>query len=112
MGGSYYYGKLPQKSSALSCFGLEDTIRSLLWKTCENGHLRVWGSKCVVHIDKDKAPKRSKLDDKGRYGMFVGYSMEKKGYRVLVGKLEDGKIVTSHNGRFYEKDYSDDVSFY
>jgi len=41
-------------------------------------HLCVWGSKCVVHIPKDMPPKRSKLQVSGRYGMFVGYSDEKR----------------------------------
>jgi hypothetical protein len=37
--------------------------------------------------------------------MFVGYSDEKRGYRVLVGKPEDGKIVTSWHVKFFEKDH-------
>ena len=56
-------------------------------------HLRVWGSTCLAHIPAERG--RSKIENRGEYGMFVGYSDEKKGYHVLIGKLEDGNIVTS-----------------
>lgn len=58
----------------------------------------------MAHIPAERG--RSKIENRGEYGIFVGYSDEKKGYRVLIGKPEDGNIVTSWHVRFYEKGYS------
>ena len=44
-------------------------------------HLNVFGSKCVIHIPKNK---RRKLDQSGEEGILVGYSESQKAYRVLL----------------------------
>lgn len=46
------------------------------------GYLRVFGSKVVAHVPKEK---RRKLDNPGREGVLVGYGENQKGYRVFYG---------------------------
>jgi len=43
--------------------------------------LRVFGSKAFVHIPKEK---RNKLDPRSETGIMVGYSANKKAYRILI----------------------------
>ena len=43
------------------------------------GHLRVFGCTAYSHIPKHE---RLKLDDKARKCIFLGYSMNRKGYRL------------------------------
>src|SRR5436305_9726262 len=45
----------------------------------------------------------------GNMEFLLDTRMKKRGYRVLVGNPEDGKIVTSWHVRFFEKDGSDTV---
>ena len=62
----------------------------------------------MVHIPEETG--HSKIEDsRGEYRIFVGYSDEKRGYGVLIGNPEDGKIVTSQYVRFFEKDSPDTV---
>ena len=42
-------------------------------------HLRVFGSLCYSHVPKDE---RKKLDSKAQEAIFLGYSLETKGYRL------------------------------
>ena len=60
-----------------------------LWynKTPNISHLKLFGSEVYVHIPKEK---RRKWDQKGRKGIFVGYSEETKGYRICF----DGREVS------------------
>ena len=60
------------------------------------GHLRVFGSKAFVHIPREK---RNKLDFKSQPGYMVGYSINGKGYRIL---LEDNTVVDSRDVIFDE----------
>ena len=53
-------------------------------------NLCVFGSKGFAHIDRTK---RQKLDDKGFYCMFVGYSTMTKGYRVIDSRTNKLVIV-------------------
>lgn len=50
-------------------------------------NLKIFGSEVYAHIPKEK---RRKWDQKGRKGIFVGYSEETKGYRICF----DGKEVS------------------
>jgi len=52
-----------------------------LWfnKTPDINHLEIFGSEVYAHIPKEK---RRKWDQKGRKGIFVGYSEATKGYRI------------------------------
>lgn len=60
-----------------------------LWfsKTPNINHLKTFGSEVYAHIPKEK---RRKWDQKGRKGIFVGYSEETKGYRICF----DGREVS------------------
>ena len=100
---NYLRNRLPSR-----VLGWKTPYEVFFGKPAKIDHLRVWGSTCVMHIPEETG--RSKIgDDRGEYGIFVGYSDEKRGYRVLVGNPEDGKIVTSWHVRFFEKDGSDTV---
>lgn len=61
---------------------LSDVTPEEAWsnKKPDLSHLRVFGSKAMVHIPKAN---RKKLDLKSRELIFVGYSEETKGYRFL-----------------------------
>lgn len=61
-------------------------------------HLRVFGSKAMAHIPKEK---RKKLDEKSKKYVFVGYSEEVKGYRLAD---EDGNILLSRDVIFFENE--------
>ncbi|KAG7563872.1 Integrase catalytic core [Arabidopsis suecica] len=60
-------------------------------------HLKVFGSICYVHIPKEK---RSKLEEKAKRGIFIGYSSNSKGYRVLL--LDEEKVEISRDVAFEE----------
>jgi len=54
-------------------------------KTPDINHLKIVGTEVYAHIPKEK---RRKWDQKGRKGIFVGYSEETKGYRICFGGRE------------------------
>jgi hypothetical protein len=56
------------------------------------GHLRVFGTKCYVHIPKQK---RHNWEQKSRLVRLVGYMGEKDGYRIWIPK--ERKIVLSRD---------------
>jgi hypothetical protein len=58
--------------------------------------LRVWGCKCYVLIA--KADRRKDWEDKSMIGCLIGYSKDKKGYRVLIGSA----VITSVHVLFDE----------
>jgi len=60
-------------------------------------HMRVFGCRASVHIPKDK---RSKLDDKAKHCIFVGYAHEEFGYRLW--DPIDKKIIQSRDVFFLE----------
>ena len=60
-------------------------------------HFRVFGSIYYFHIQEQK---RGKLDTKAKKGIFIGYSSQSRGYRML--NLEDEKIVISRDVTFDE----------
>ena len=43
-------------------------------------HLKIFGSICYSRVP---SVKRSKLEPKGELGIFIGYSLQSKGYRVF-----------------------------
>lgn len=55
---------------------------------------------CVV-IYKDNSDKRTKLDDKGIRGLFVGVNEESKSYRIY--DLSKRRVVSSRDVVFYQK---------
>ena len=68
---------------------LDGNVSERVWirKDVSYKHLRVFGYKVYVHIPKDE---RSKLDDKAKEFIFLGYGYEKFRYRLwdpLVRKL-------------------------
>jgi transposase InsO family protein len=60
-------------------------------------HLRPFGCKVSVHID---ASKRRKLDPKAFEGTFLGYSLDRKGYRVWDSKRQE--VIDSRDVVFFE----------
>ncbi|GBM62788.1 Retrovirus-related Pol polyprotein from transposon TNT 1-94 [Araneus ventricosus] len=56
------------------------------------GYLRVFGTKCFVHVPKQR---KQKLDPKSVAGFFVGYCGEKDGYRVWL--KEHNNIILSRD---------------
>ncbi|KAI5317616.1 hypothetical protein L3X38_037323 [Prunus dulcis] len=61
-------------------------------------HLKIFGSLCYIHIPSSK---RHKLEETGEKGVFVGYGICEKGYRVL--NLRTQKIELSMSVIFDEK---------
>ena len=60
-------------------------------------HMRMFGSIIYIHVPDQK---KRKLDIKAKRGVFVGYSNQSKGYRVLI--LENEKIEVSRDVEFEE----------
>lgn len=60
-------------------------------------NLRIFGSK-VYYLDRN--PERSKLDQRGHEGVFLGYSDESKGYRIW--SKEKRKVIVSRDVKFFE----------
>ena len=59
-------------------------------------HIRVFGCKVFYYINKQK---RKKLDGKAKEGIFLGYDLQSKGYRIFTG----GKRITiSRTVKFLE----------
>ncbi|KAI5337864.1 hypothetical protein L3X38_017135 [Prunus dulcis] len=61
-------------------------------------HLRIFGSLCYINIPSQK---RHKLEETGMKGVFLGYGICEKGYRVF--NLETKKIELSRSIIFDEK---------
>ena len=61
-------------------------------------HFRVFGSIAYVHVP-DK--KRSKLDDKGKKLVFIGYDMNSKGYKLY--NPSNRKTIISRDVEFDEE---------
>ena len=70
--------------------------------------LRVWGCKCFAYVPKSI---RRKLDDKARVCVFLGYSLQTRGYILM--DLDDRRVFTAVSVRFDESSYpfKDDASF-
>ena len=62
-------------------YSLEGDILERVWigKFVSFEHLRVFGHKTFVHVPRDE---RSKLDNKTKRCIFLGYSNEEFGYRL------------------------------
>ncbi|KAG8472606.1 hypothetical protein CXB51_034394 [Gossypium anomalum] len=61
---------LEQKTPFEACFGFKSSL----------AHLRIFGCLCYSQVP---SVKRSKFDKRAQVGILVGYSLEKKGYRIL-----------------------------
>lgn len=60
-------------------------------------HLRIFGSKVMVHIPKEK---RSKLSSKSSEMIFVGYDSQRKGYRCY--DPDSNQVIASRDVKFFE----------
>lgn len=90
---AYLQNRLPTKAN-------EDVITPIeKWSGHKPtvGHLKIFGSLCFVHVPDEK---RRKLEDKAKRGIFIGYSSQSKGYRVLI--LENEKVEISRDVSFDE----------
>lgn len=70
-----------------------------LWygKRSTLGHLRVWGCMAFVHVN---AKVRTKLDDKAKACIFIGYDSTHMGYRFWDPKAK--KIIVRRDATFWE----------
>jgi hypothetical protein len=66
-------------------------------------HLRVFGSKCFVHVPQEK---RKKLDPVAEEGILIGYKANSKGYRIL--RKSDGGVQVSKDVKFLEAETVED----
>ncbi|PKI36228.1 hypothetical protein CRG98_043380, partial [Punica granatum] len=62
-------------------------------------NLRVFGCLCYSHVPQTK---RSKLDEKSEPGIFVGYSLQSKGYRVFQPQTD--RVIVSRDVVFLEEE--------
>ncbi|GKV44331.1 hypothetical protein SLEP1_g51524 [Rubroshorea leprosula] len=53
-------------------------------------HLKVFGSMCYMHVP---AAKRTKLDEKAKMGILVGYAAKSKGYRIYNLQSQKWKCI-------------------
>ena len=85
---------------------LDDDVPERVWtgKDVSYKHLRVFGCRAFVHIPKDE---RSKLDNKARECIFLGYAHEDFGYRLW--DLVSHKIIRSRDVTFLEDQIVDGV---
>ena len=76
-----------------------------LWKGRKPNldYMRVWG--CLAYY-RTPDPKRTKLGDRAIKGIFVGYAINSKAYRLL--DEESGVIVESRDVEFFENKFSID----
>lgn len=73
-------------------------------KEVSYNHLRVFGCKAYVHIPNDE---RSKLDSKTRQCIFVGYGLDKFGYRFY--DPVEKKLIRSRDVVFVENQTIEDI---
>ncbi|PKI36751.1 hypothetical protein CRG98_042853 [Punica granatum] len=62
-------------------------------------NLRVFGCLCYSHIP---LVKRSKMDEKSELGIFIGYCMQSKGYRIYQPQTD--RVVVSRDVVFMEEE--------
>ena len=68
------------------------------------GHLRTFGCIAYAHLE---AQKRDKLDSKAIKCLFIGYSDERKAYRLY--NIESGRVLESRDVIFDENTFLDDL---
>ena len=66
-------------------------------------YLHIWG--CPAHVLKGKS---DKLEAKTKVCIFLGYSMETKGY--LFYNHKDNKVFVNTNAKFLEDDYVNNIN--
>lgn len=94
---AYLQNRLPTKSTEKTPYELWNGHKPNL------SHLKVFGCKAYVYVHKQK---RRKFDEKATEGIFVGYDLRSKGYRICV----DGrKIIVSRTVKFLENMNCDNV---
>lgn len=83
---------------------LDGDVPNRVWtgKEVSYTHLRVFGCRAFVHIPKDE---RSKLDDKAKQCIFLGYGHEEFGYRLW--DPVNRKVVRSRDVVFLEDQMTD-----
>ncbi|KAG6492442.1 hypothetical protein ZIOFF_047405 [Zingiber officinale] len=62
-------------------------------------NLKVFGCVCYTHIP---SVRRDKLDQKAEVGIFIGYSMQSKAYRIY--QPQNGKVIMSRDVKFFEEE--------
>ena len=87
-------------------YPLEGDILERVWtgKFVSFEHLRMFGKRTFFHVPKDK---RSKLDNKTKHCIFLGYSNEEFGY--MLWDLGTKKIIRSKDVVFFEDQTIEDL---
>ena len=87
-------------------YPLEGDIPKRVWtgKFVSFNHLRVFGCRAFVHVPRDE---RSKLDNKTKQCIFLGYSNEELGYRLWDPTTK--KIIKSRDVVFFEDQTIEDL---
>ena len=85
---------------------LEGDIPKRVWtrKFVSFKHLRVFGYRAFVHVPRDK---RSKLDNKAKQIMFLGYSNEEFRYRLWDSATK--KFIRNKDVVFFEDQTIEDL---
>lgn len=87
---TYIQNRLPTKATDKTPYELWNNRKPNL------KHLRVFGCKVFYYINKQK---RKKLDSKAKEGVFLGYDLQRKGYRIYTGVK---RITISRTVKFLE----------
>lgn len=88
-----------------SCSSSINAVPDEIWykKPVDFSRFKVFGCRAMVHVPKEK---RKKLDKKAIECIFLGYSDETKGYRLMVKSTK--KILISRDVMFFENCVIDD----
>lgn len=88
------------------CVSLNFDVPNRVWsgKDVSYDHLRVFGCMAYVHVPKDE---RSKLDDKTKKCVFVGYGLDEFGYRFF--DPINRKLIRSRDVIFMEDHTIEDI---
>ncbi|KAI3759425.1 hypothetical protein L6452_07232 [Arctium lappa] len=93
MTAAYIINRLPSK-----VIGFKTPFEILFKQKPSYEHMKVFG--CLAYV-RNTETKGDKFELRGRPGVFVGYPLVKKGYRVY--DLSENKIITSRDVRFVEQ---------
>ena len=85
---------------------LDGEVPEKVWtgKNVRYDYLRIFGCRAFVHVPKDE---RTKLDDKTRQCIFLGFGDEQFGYKLW--DPVDKKVVRSRDVIFYEDQTIEDI---
>ena len=92
----YLINRLPSRSNA----GNSSPYQMLYNKLPDLGHLRAFGCKSYLHLDKSK--REDKLSEHATIGTLIGYNNTTKQYRILLNH-KTGEVYESRDVTFDER---------